>query len=51
MLRSELLEDYCQRCGSPIGSFECCQSTLNKRMRAEPEDPHDDPSLEVNLEG
>ena len=31
--KDELLEDYCQRCGATVGSFDCCQSELNKRLR------------------
>ena len=31
--KDELLEDYCQRCGATIGSFDCCQSELNKNFR------------------
>ena len=30
MKRSELLEDYCQKCGSTIGSSECCNSLWTK---------------------
>ena len=33
MKKLELLVDYCQRCGNEIGSFECCQSSLNKAYR------------------
>lgn len=41
--KSELLEDYCQRCGSTVGSLECC-------MNQPPEDPNDDPSDDQHLE-
>jgi len=29
MKRSELLEDYCQRCGATLGSIDCCQHHIN----------------------
>ena len=45
--RSELLEDYCQLCGSTVGSPECCK---NKHKHDEPVDPHDDPSDDRHLE-
>lgn len=33
MKKSELLVDYCQRCGAELGSFDCCQSSTNKLFR------------------
>ena len=34
MKKNELLVDYWQRCGAEIGSFDCCQSSTNKSLRA-----------------
>jgi hypothetical protein len=28
MKKSELLEDYCQKCGSTVGSTECCRNNV-----------------------
>jgi len=33
--KSELLVDYCQRCGAEMGSFDCCRSSTNKSLRGQ----------------